>query len=315
VRTGGRTHEATHHYTETWCKGGEIGNVVLSGGGRVRYLRVGSGPPLVLMHTVRTQLDHFQLVIPQITDAFTVYAVDFPGMGWSDIVPGASYHEPALRAATVRVVEELDLSNVTLAGESMGATLALTASVDLGERVRRVVAFNTYDFAGGVKQASLFARLVAGSIEAPVVGPIVARLENRHILGGVLRGGVQNRRHLPDHYLDELARVGRRPGYPVVAQGILRNLESLIAAREHYARISVPVTLVYGDHDWSRPADRQANIDSVPAARYILLRDTGHFTALEAPHEVARILRGVAHERTGFRESTGNPRRTAHPPR
>jgi pimeloyl-ACP methyl ester carboxylesterase len=69
---------------------------------------------------------------------------------------------------------------------------------------------------------------------------------------------------------------------------------SLIAARERYARINVPVTLVYGDHDWSRPSDRQANIDAVPDARHILLRDTGHFTALEAPHEVARILRGVA---------------------
>jgi hypothetical protein len=79
-------------------KSGEIGYVEVSGGARVRYLRVGSGPPLVLMHTVRTQLDHFQRVIPLITDAFTVYAIDFPGMGWSDIVPGASYEEPALRA-------------------------------------------------------------------------------------------------------------------------------------------------------------------------------------------------------------------------
>jgi pimeloyl-ACP methyl ester carboxylesterase len=294
VRTGGRTHEAAHHYTETWCKGGEIGHVVLSGGARVRYLCVGSGPPLILMHTVRTQLDHFQFVVPQISDAFTIYAVDFPGMGWSDIVPGASYDEPALRVAMVRVIEELDLSNVTLAGESMGATLALTASVDLAERVRRVVAFNTYDFAGGLKRASLFARMVAGSIEAPVVGPIVARLENRQILRGVLRGGVQDPGHLPDHYLDELARVGRRPGYPVVARGILRNLDTLIAARDRYARISVPVTLVYGDHDWSRPSGRQANIESVPGARYIELRDTGHFTALEAPHEVSRILHSLA---------------------
>jgi pimeloyl-ACP methyl ester carboxylesterase len=290
MRTGGRTQEATHHYTETWCKDGEIGRVVLSGGARVRYLRVGSGPPMVLMHTVRTQLDHFQFVIPRVSDAFTLYALDFPGMGWSDIVPGASYEEPALRAAAVRVVEELDLSDLTLAGESMGATLALTVSVDLGERVRRIVAFNAYDFAGGVKRASLFARLVAGSIEAPVVGPMVARLENRHILTGVLRGGLQDHRNLPDHYLDELRRVGRRPGYPTVARAILRNLDSLIAARDRYARINVPVTLVYGDHDWSRPSDRQASIESVPGADHIVLRDTGHFASLEAPDQVARIL-------------------------
>ena len=129
--------EASHEYTRTWCRDGEIGYVVVSGGGRVRYLRVGSGPPLLLMHTVRTQLDHFQLVVPRIADIFTVYALDFPGMGWSDIVPGASYEEPALRAAVVRVVEDLDLSDVTLAGESIGATLSLTASVELGDRVRR----------------------------------------------------------------------------------------------------------------------------------------------------------------------------------
>ena len=85
--------KAAHEYTETWCQGGEIGYVELSGGARVRYLRVGSGPPLVLMHTVRTQLDHFQFVVPRITDAYTVYALDFPGMGWSDIVPGARYDE------------------------------------------------------------------------------------------------------------------------------------------------------------------------------------------------------------------------------
>jgi pimeloyl-ACP methyl ester carboxylesterase len=296
VRTGGRTHEvddSENEYTETWCNGGELGHVALSGGARVRYLRVGSGPPLLLLHTVRTQLDHFQRVVPQITDAFTVYALDFPGMGWSDIVPGASYEEPALRAAVVRMVEELDLSELTLAGESIGATVALTASVDLGARVRRVVAFNTYDFAGGLKRAGLFARLVVGSIEAPVVGPIVARLESRQILRGVMRGGLQDPRLLPDHYLDELRRVGRRPGYPAVTRAIYRNLESMIAARERYARINVPVTLVYGDHDWSRPSDRQANIESVPGARYIPLRDIGHFTALEAPDEVARILHNV----------------------
>ena len=225
------------------------------------------------MHTVRTQLDHFQFVIPRITESFTVYALDFPGMGWSDIVPGASYDEAALRAAVVRVVEELDLAEVTLAGESMGATLSLTASGDLRDRVRRIVAFNTYDFADGAKRANLLARLVVGNIRLPGWGPIVARLETKPLLRGILRGGLHDPRRLPDHYLGELRRVGRRPGYPVVARGIYRNLESLIAARERYARINVPVTLVYGDEDWSRPSDRQANLDSVPGARGIVHRD------------------------------------------
>lgn len=281
---------AAREYTETWCKDGEIGYVVLNGGARVRYLRVGIGPPLLLMHTVRTQLDHFQFVIPRITEAFTVYALDFPGMGWSDIVPGASYDEAALRAAVVRVVEDLDLSSVTLAGESMGATLSLTASVDLGGRVRRLVAFNTYDFADGVKRANLLARLVVGNVRLPAWGPIFARLESRPLLRGILRGGLHDPRRLPDHYLDELRRVGRRTGYPVVARAIYRNLESLIASRARYARINVPVTLIYGDQDWSRPSDRQANIEFVPGARDIVLRNTGHFASLEAPDQVARIL-------------------------
>jgi pimeloyl-ACP methyl ester carboxylesterase len=281
---------AAHEYTETWCESGGIGYIEVSGGARVRYLRVGSGRPLILMHTVRTQLDHFQRVVPLITDAYTVYAIDFPGMGWSDIVPGASYEEPALRAAVVGVVEDLNLSDLTLAGESMGATLSLTASVELGDRVRRIVAFNTYDFADGIERASLLARLVVGNIRLPVWGPIGARLENKQVLKGVLRGGLHDPSQLPDHYLDELRRVGRRPGYPTVARAIYRNLESLIAARGRYAGIHVPVTLVYGDQDWSRPSDRQANIESVPGARDIVLRDTGHFAALEAPDDVAQIL-------------------------
>jgi pimeloyl-ACP methyl ester carboxylesterase len=149
---------------------------------RVRYLRVVSGPPLILMHTVRTQLDHFQRVIPR--DYRRVHRLRdrFPRHGWSDVVPGASYEEPALRAAVVRVVEDLDLSDLTLAGESMGATLSLAASVELGDRVRRVVAFNTYDFPDGIKRANLLARLVVGNIRLPAWGRIGARLENKQLL-------------------------------------------------------------------------------------------------------------------------------------
>jgi pimeloyl-ACP methyl ester carboxylesterase len=76
-------------YTETWSKGrGEVRFFTRPDGSRLRYFTAGNGPPLVLMHTVRTQLDYFQRVIPRVWDHYTVYAVDLPGMRWSDIVPG-----------------------------------------------------------------------------------------------------------------------------------------------------------------------------------------------------------------------------------
>ncbi|MDX3581377.1 alpha/beta hydrolase, partial [Streptomyces europaeiscabiei] len=62
--------------------------------GTLRYLKAGTGAPLVLLHTVRTQAEHFRHLIPLIADRYTVYALDLPGMGYSEIVPGASYDEP-----------------------------------------------------------------------------------------------------------------------------------------------------------------------------------------------------------------------------
>src|SRR5580765_5099141 len=106
--------------------------------GRLRYLTGGTGAPLVLLHTVRTQAEHFRHVIPLVQQRYTVYALDLPGMGYSQIVPGASYDEAAMRAAVKRLVTQLDLRDVTILGESMGAVLALTAAADLPDRVKRV---------------------------------------------------------------------------------------------------------------------------------------------------------------------------------
>ena len=103
-------------YTRGWCGTGEITFLTLSSGTRLRYLKVGTGPLLLLLHTLRTQLDYFQRLIPKLTSHFTVYAIDLPGLGWSEISPGASYEEPAVRTAVVEFVEKLDLTKVDEVG-------------------------------------------------------------------------------------------------------------------------------------------------------------------------------------------------------
>jgi len=64
----------------------------------------------------------------------------------------------------------------------------------------------------------------------------------------------------------------------------------MIAARALYDRVTAPVTLIYGDHDWSSVPDRQANLALLRDAGSISLSETGHFAALEQPARVAEIL-------------------------
>jgi pimeloyl-ACP methyl ester carboxylesterase len=278
-------------YTLTWSGGrGEVKFLRRSDGSRLRYLTAGTGSPLVLLHTVRTQLDYFQRVAPALWDDFTVYALDLPGMGWSDVVPGARLGEAELRGAVVEFIRALDLHRVTLAGESMGGALALLASIELEDRVSNVVAFNPYDYPAGLERGNWFARVIGTGVRLPGSGPVFARLENRLILEGVLAGGFADRHALPKDFLTELRRSGRRPGYPRVNRAIMRSLPGFVDAKSRYAQVNTPVTLVYSERDWSRPAERE-QVARLLGVQAVTVPGVGHFSALERPAEMIRIIR------------------------
>jgi pimeloyl-ACP methyl ester carboxylesterase len=50
------------------------------------------------------------------------------------------------------------------------------------------------------------------------------------------------------------------------------------------------VIVIYGDQDWSRLPEREANLAVLRGAESISLPDTGHFAALEQPDRFAEIL-------------------------
>jgi pimeloyl-ACP methyl ester carboxylesterase len=260
----------------------------------VRYQEIGSGPPLLLIHTIRTQIEYFRSLAPLLARSHTVYTIDLPGHGHSPIDPSASFDEPYFRRAVIRFIEELNLWDITVVGESIGGALALTVAAALPQRVKRVYAINPYDYetryGDGIRRGNWLANFIIGSLQIPVLGAINASLENKMILGKIMGGGYYDPRKLPADLLAEFDEVAHRPGYKQIARKVLAGWRSWSKARDYYRQISAPVTLVYGDSDWSRPDERERTRSLIPAAQMVTLKNTGHFSAVENPSELVRVI-------------------------
>lgn len=261
---------------------------------KLRYVKIGEGPALVLLHTLRTQLEYFRDLAPLLAKTFTVYAVDLPGFGYSSINPSAPLDEPYFRRSVVGFLKALDLHDVTLVGESIGAVLALTTAAEVPERIRAVYSLNTYDydtrFGDGVRRGSWFANFIVGGLGLPVFGPIAGALEDRFVLGKLLSGGFADPRKLPPDLLTEFSAVSRQPNYRRGARKVFLQWRSWPKARDLYSSVKAPVTLIYGDKDWSRIPDRERTKAALKNARMITIPNSGHFSAVENPRAIADII-------------------------
>jgi len=260
-------------------------------GVQVRYVVAGEGPPLVLLHTLRTQLDMFQHVIPELAQRFRVYALDYPGHGYSDI-PQASYSADYFTGMVGGFLDQLELKNAVLVGESIGGSIALLLAARQHPRVARVLAINPYDYdAGrGLRRSSLLGNLIFGLNDVPLLGATITRLRLYPIVKAVFEGGVERKEALTPAFARELYRVGNRPGHYRGFMSLVHQWPSWERGRAEYPRIRVPVLLLYGDHDWSRAAEREANAREIPGAQLRTVARAGHFLSLDAPEEIIRAV-------------------------
>jgi pimeloyl-ACP methyl ester carboxylesterase len=262
------------------------------GGQRLRYIKAGQGPNLVLLHTLRTQLDLFEKVVPDLARTFTVYALDYPGHGYSEI-PKARYDADFFVAAVARFLDALDLRDVTLAGVSIGGAIALIMAGRRNRRVTRVVAINPYDYAGGrgIARSSPAGWLTVVAAAIPVIGETYMRLRTFPIIKAVLLGGVARAESMPPPLLREMYAVGNRRGHSRAFLSLLRNAATWEAATTVYGAITVPVSLLWGDEDWSRLRERGRDGALLPGARVVTVAHGGHFLPLDRPDAVICHLR------------------------
>lgn len=257
-------------------------------GNKLRYLKTGSGPVIVLLHTLRTQLDMWQNVIPTLSKEFTVYAMDHLGHGFSDI-PIVEYKPQLFMDTVAGFLDKLNIEDATIVGESIGATVGLMLAASQNHRVNKVIAVNPYDYdrGKGIYRSSFLAKLLFSISVLPILGATFWRLRSFPIFQNIMRGGVKDSNKLPKSLLKEMHQVGNRQGHYQAFMSLIKNFPAWEFVIGEYGNIKAPTLLLYGDSDWSNSRERTKVYNLIPNAVFKTLENTGHFASLDAADKVS----------------------------
>lgn len=260
-------------------------------GTRLRYVATGEGEPLVLLHTLRTQMDLFRDVIDDLSQNFRVYSFDYPGHGWSE-TPREEYTPDFFYRYVRGFLDARQIKNPILVGESIGAPLALRLASENPASVRKVVAINSYDYGQGrgIFRGSLLSNVAFSMGEVPVVGETIWRLRFRQLFRAMIAGSVYRPGELDPAFVHELYEAGNQAHRYEAFLSLVRHFSEWTELRSMYENVDVPVLLIYGEHDWSRPSERQSTRSLIPGARMETVPDGGHLLSLEKPQSVVKLI-------------------------
>lgn len=135
-------------------------------GARMRYLRDGYGPPLVLLHGLLGYSFSWRYAIPFLAQQATVHAVDMLGMGFSDRPPGLDVRQKACAERVLRFLDAVGLESCDLLGTSHGGAVAMMVAAMAPERIHRLI------LVAPVNPWSANGSTLAAIVGSPAVAPV-----------------------------------------------------------------------------------------------------------------------------------------------
>ena len=244
--------------------------------GGAAFVEVGTGEPLILIHGVGMRLEAWAPQIDGLAASHRVIAVDIPGHGASDALPEGSRLEDFVVWAG-RLLDDLRLDRVNVAGHSMGALIAGGMAATFGARVCRVALLN------GVyrrpPEAAEAVRLRAAAIARGGVdleGPL------RRWFG---EPGQQDEAYrLTRTWLATVDPKGYSTAYSAFAHGDATYADA-------WATVTAPALFLTGrDDPNSTPEMAEAMAKAAPNGLAVVIEGHRHMVNLTAPEAVNRIL-------------------------
>jgi pimeloyl-ACP methyl ester carboxylesterase len=242
--------------------------------------RLGSGPPLLLVHGLGSCKEMWRPVLPALAREHEVVAVDMPGFGASP--PGPDTVE-GLADALAQFASGLGLDRPHVAGNSLGGGVALTLGA--AGTARSVCTLSPIGFLAGREKAYGRAVLTATRGMAVALAPAAARLARSPVLRTLLSSHATARPwRIP---AEDSAHWLRMYAYAPAFWELLKALDGWQAPAP-----ACPTTVAWGERDrlliFSRQAPRARR--RLPGARHVVLRGCGHVPTWDDPEQVASVL-------------------------
>jgi pimeloyl-ACP methyl ester carboxylesterase len=265
------------------------------GAGEAACRTIGSGPDVLFVHGWPVSGATFRTLLPHLAPHVTCHVLDLLGAGSSRFAPDSPLSIDQHIEAVRRAADLLGLQRFAVVGHDSGGMIARHAFAGDG----RLTAMGLIDTEQPHGLSWRF-RLFLANRHVPGFGPALGWLAGRPRLrrNGFVLGDAFVDRSLLDGEFDEFFLR------PLAAESVRRDAAIRVLRSFHrryvrelaglHLRITVPVQLVWGEHDKFFPVDwAREMVDTFPDARLTVIPGAGLFSHEERPSEVAEALLAV----------------------
>lgn len=249
--------------------------------GRAAFIKVGSGPPLLLLHGLGTSSETWEPTIRALLDRFTVIAPDLAGHGRSS---GASLRgsvEPLVKALD-DLCAKLGLETAAVVGHSLGGLVAVRFALNHPDRVSHLVLVD----AGGIgEEMSWLLRLAAIPLLGKLVfGPSRFWLKHYHDRLFVPPGDVDTNLLRSLHQSRTLHVTADFMRRAVGSSADLLGRVESAYLLPRLGEIAAPVLVLWGEQDRLFPVEQLDRLrESCPLVEIHTFPDVGHWPYAEVP--------------------------------
>lgn len=253
---------------------------------------MGSGPDVLFVHGWPVSSATYRTLLPYLTDHVTCHLIDLPGAGASrftaDTPLTIANHIHSVR----RTLDLLDLNDVAVVGHDSGGMIARHA-VAGDPRLRALGLIDTEQSTG---LSWKFKSFIAGR-RVPGFGAALGWLAGKPRLrrNKLVLGDAFADRSLLDGEFDEffLQQLNKNREHRDATIRLLKSFDYQLVRDlgQLHKRITVPVQLVWGEHDRFFPVKwAEEMVADFPNARLEVIPGAGLFSHEERPAQVAQAL-------------------------